>query len=82
MRTSYLLFLLFSCTVSFAQNRWQLTEDGGINRNVRDVHTDHIEMSGKQLSVILTYGRDEKGRLTSDKSYGAAVLYDQLSAHL
>ena len=74
MKTSHLLFLLFFCTVSFAQNRWQLTEDGGINRNVRDVHTDHIEMSGKQLSVILTYGSDEKGRLTSDKLFVFPML--------
>jgi len=38
--------------------RWSLTTDGSIAWNVKpnDTHTDNIEMSGKQVSTIVTYG--------------------------
>ena len=54
---------------SIAQNRWRLADDGGIAQTVKagDVHTDHIELSGKHLSVILTYGTDAQGLLVSNK---------------
>lgn len=47
-----------------AQNRWNLETDGSISWTVRkgDAHTDNIEMSGRFISVIATYGVDEKGR--------------------
>ncbi|MCL2651981.1 MAG: hypothetical protein FWD60_13300 [Candidatus Azobacteroides sp.] len=43
-------------------NRWHLAGDGGIVWTIdsRIPHNDHIEMSGKQLSVILRYGIDDK----------------------
>jgi hypothetical protein len=52
-----------------SQNRWSLTADGGLSWLVKnnDIHTDHIEMSGKQVSVILTYGTDTEGKLISEK---------------
>lgn len=46
--------------------RWELAADGGIRWTVKDArpHTDHIEMSGKQLSAIITYGtNDQQGLL-------------------
>src|SRR2546426_3648358 len=48
-----------------AQTRWNLDSDGGITWNIQPgkAHQDHIEMSGKRVSVIVTYGVDEKGQL-------------------
>lgn len=48
-----------------AQTRWRLDADGGIAWHVEQgkAHHDHIEMSGKKVSVIVTYGVDEKGKL-------------------
>ncbi|MFV0417725.1 MAG: hypothetical protein ACK5KT_03185 [Dysgonomonas sp.] len=69
----YLILLSILLTFSssaFAQNRWTMTDDGGIIWNVKgdDAHTDHLEMSGKQVSVILTYGIDKDGTLISNKN--------------
>ncbi len=45
--------------------RWQITSDGGIIWNVKpnDTHEDNIEMSGKKVSVIATYGVRTSGSL-------------------
>jgi Glucoamylase and related glycosyl hydrolases len=39
--------------------------DGGIKWNVKadEIHTDHIEMSGKKISAIIYYGKDSAGGL-------------------
>jgi hypothetical protein len=56
--------LLSSSLLSHAQDlRWSMTKDGGITWRVKDAHTDHIEMSGRSLSAIVTYGADSAGRL-------------------
>ncbi|MDR2953592.1 MAG: hypothetical protein LBV43_00750 [Prevotella sp.] len=62
------IFFLVAITLS-AQNRWELTDDGGISWKVKtnDIHSDHVEMSGRQISVILTYGTDKEGSLISNK---------------
>ena len=46
-------------------DRWKLSEDGGIYWEVGagDVHTDHIEMAGKGIAAIVTYGTGTSGRL-------------------
>src|SRR5271165_432354 len=46
-----------------AQNRWKLDANGGISWDVRagDAHQDQIEMSGRKVSVILTYGVADDG---------------------
>lgn len=65
-----ILSILFFCSISLnAQNRWETRDDGSIHWAVRDKdnHTDHIELSGKQMSVILTYGVDKQGILVSSK---------------
>jgi hypothetical protein len=57
---------LFSLPLSVqAQPRWNVAEDGGITWEVRqgDVHQDHIEMSGRRVSVIVGYGVRENGSL-------------------
>jgi hypothetical protein len=49
-----------------AQTRWRLDADGaGITWAVEQgqAHQDHIEMSGRRVSVIVTYGVDERGKL-------------------
>jgi len=59
-------FLIFSLvlftTLLYAQSlRWHLVKDAGIEWSVKKTdtaHTDHIEMSGRQVSIILTYGTD------------------------
>ncbi len=48
-----------SIICSGQQRRWGLAEDKGIEWKVDEAdtaHTDHIEMSGKQISAIITYG--------------------------
>lgn len=49
-----------------AQTRWRLDADGRINWEVEQgkAHQDHVEMSGRRVSVIVTYGVDERGKLT------------------
>ena len=50
--------LLWLSPFAQAQPRWKLASDGGITWDVRrgDVHQDHIEMSGRKVSVIAGYG--------------------------
>src|SRR6202012_843182 len=57
--------LLWGTFVSAQQVRWRLTGDGGIRWTVGSggVHTDHIEMAGKGIAVIVTYGVDAGGGL-------------------
>ena len=59
-----LFFIALSFTVN-AQNRWKLEPDGSIEWLVKkgEAHTDNIEMSGRFISSIITYGVDEKGKL-------------------
>lgn len=47
-----------------AQNRWNLEPDGSISWKVKkgEAHSDNIEMSGRFVSMIATYGVDEEGR--------------------
>ncbi len=64
-----LLALLTVCLSFFnlsAQNRWNLENDGSISWNVRPgtAHSDNIEMSGRFISLIATYGTDGNGKLT------------------
>ncbi|MHB1462707.1 MAG: glucosidase family protein [Armatimonadota bacterium] len=47
--------------------RWRMTPDGAIEWQVQAAHADHIEMSGRRVSLILRYGVDEQGRLLLDR---------------
>lgn len=46
--------------------RWSLADDGGIAWTPKpgDVHADHIEMSGLQVSTIVSYALDATGHLS------------------
>ena len=52
-----------------AQHRWQLADDGSIVWPVKrgEVHSDHIEMSGRQVSVVFRYGVDATGAFHMNK---------------
>ena len=67
----YIAGLLLSMSVAAQENsRWALADHGGIVWQVNDriPHNDHIEMSGKQLSVVLRYGVDANGAFTLTRS--------------
>ena len=64
-------FLILLNPLNAQENsRWQLADDGGIVWSIdsRIPHNDHIEMSGKQLSVVLRYGVDNKQAFTLNRS--------------
>lgn len=68
------LALVAGATLCQAQTRWNIESDGSIAWNVaagdskfNPVHNDHIEMSGKRVSVVLRYGVDAKGAMTVNK---------------
>ncbi|HTA95438.1 MAG TPA: hypothetical protein VK769_04870, partial [Verrucomicrobiae bacterium] len=52
-----------------AQTRWSITDDGGIIWNIKpgEAHEDNIEMTGKKVSVIVTYGVEANGALSLDE---------------
>jgi hypothetical protein len=58
-------FLTFASRYLPAQTRWTLDADGGISWNVQPgaAHQDQIEMSGRKVSLIATYGVDAEGQL-------------------
>lgn len=54
---------------SFAQNRWSIKSNSEIEwKPTGDSHFDHIEMSGKKVSVVYRYGIDHDGRFCINKS--------------
>jgi hypothetical protein len=64
-----LLALVAACSLSLnvsAQTRWSITDDGAIVWKVTpgEAHQDNIEMSGKKVSVIVSYGVDTNQALT------------------
>ena len=65
MRAVFRGILIFTFSICFFSNarsqdslRWILTNDGGVEWNVKenDSHMDHIEMSGFYISSIIHYG--------------------------
>ena len=72
----YYINLLFVFSLIFifldlnAQQRWTISDNGGIDWTVgnQDSHSDHIEMSGKQISVVLRYGVTKEGCFIINKS--------------
>jgi hypothetical protein len=59
-----LIILLFPSSLD-AQTRWVPEPDGSISWTVKkgEAHTDNIEMSGRFISAIITYGVDTEGKL-------------------
>lgn len=67
---SMLLFAWGNAGAQESKLRWQLDSTGGIFwQPGEDIpHSDHIEMSGQQVSVVLRYGVDAKGDFTLNRS--------------
>src|SRR5215469_11432804 len=72
----FLIAALFASAVTLgmaaetnAPSRWVIDKDGGITWNVKpqDAHDDNVEMSGKKVSVIVTYGVDDTGNFYTRK---------------
>jgi hypothetical protein len=63
------LMLIASILSAMPQTRWSLESDGSISWKVKkgEVHSDNIEMSGRFISIIATYGIDETGKMISVK---------------
>ncbi|MBR1666004.1 MAG: hypothetical protein IJ699_07280 [Bacteroidaceae bacterium] len=68
-RFALLLALLLCAAVDVSadeqkQDSWTLNDEGGISwAYAGSSYEDHIEMSGKRVSVVLRYGIDARGRL-------------------
>ena len=54
-----------------ADDRWAINSSGGITWIIdsRIPHSDHIEMSGEQISVVLRYGVNAKGAFVLERSF-------------
>lgn len=65
MRKFILFLFCFACLGGFVKaQRWALNAEGGITWQVRPgdaPHSDHIEMSGLQVSTVVRYGVDANG---------------------
>ena len=72
MKKLILLLTAFLClNVVYAQRYWQIDEgSNSITWQVKkgETHHDHIEMSGKQVSVVLRYGINKDGAFDLNKS--------------
>jgi len=85
-----LLIVVFSTLMVQAQRdfvRWNLAADGGITWNVKpgEPHNDNIEMSGRQISAIVTYGIDADKALILKKQLifpMLRLLPNKTSSHL
>ena len=71
MKKLILLLLIISQNI-YGQERnllWEISQDKSIVWNVkkRQIHSDHIEMSGLNISSIITYGVDKNGELINKK---------------
>lgn len=85
-----LLVVIFSTLMVQAQRdfvRWNLAADGGISWTVKsgEPHNDNIEMSGRQISAIVTYGIDAEKALILKKQLIFPMLRNlpnKTSSHL
>lgn len=75
MKTTFVAICMLLSAHSFMAwadetSRWQMLPDGSIEwtADKQLPHSDHIEMSGKQVSVVLRYGVDQKGIFVLNKS--------------
>ena len=72
MKVRIIVLFLFICLISNAQSSkltWKISPDESITWFVKpsEKHTDHIEMSGFNISAIITYGVGEEGKLINSK---------------
>ena len=64
--------LLLLCEVGIGQNRWTIQPDGkSIRMDATAVtlpHSDHVELSGKMMAVVLYWDVNAEGRFGLDRS--------------
>ena len=67
-KVALIALMSLGCAAAAAPDgtRWQIEKDGGIVWNVKpgEAHRDTIEMSGRKVSAIVTYGVAKDGALT------------------
>ncbi len=69
-RFAWLLALLLSAAIDVSADEqkrdfWTMNDEGGITWTFDGrAHEDHIELSGKRVSVVLRYGLDARGHLS------------------
>lgn len=68
------ILLFFICVSNFlfvrSDNFWRINKDGGITWDIQNgqSHKDHIELSGKKISVVFRYGINNEGNFVINKS--------------
>ena len=71
-RFSAIIISLLLCSIGVAQNRWTIQPDGkAIRMDAAAVslpHSDHVEMSGKMMAVVLYWDVSAEGRFYVDRS--------------
>lgn len=68
MKRGIFILLCILCIGTLYAHRWQLCPAAGIIWKADgNAHSDHIEMSGKQVSVVLRYGINEAGNFVLNK---------------
>lgn len=75
MIKKFLSAALLLCTLTMgaapAADRWTIGNDGAITWAVKPgdkAHSDHLEMSGQKISVVLRYGVDDSGAFHLNRS--------------
>lgn len=65
-----IIFAVLNCMmIASAKELWKITPKGSLVLEESSFpHSDHIEMSGKEVSVVLRYGVTESGSFTLNKS--------------
>ena len=76
-----LIVLISAIQISLGQttDRWKIEDSGAIRWDIKNdiPHSDHVEMSGQQLSVILRYGVDALGAFHLNRS----LVFPMLRLH-
>lgn len=64
------ILFLVSPSLKASKQIWKINDNGGISWVIKDniPHFDHIEMSGKRVSVVLRYGINSRGGFDINKS--------------
>ena len=70
IRSTIILIVFLIPYIVSGQARWTLQNDGSIKWNIKqDIpHSDHIEMSGEQISTVLRYGVKSDGSFSLERS--------------
>ena len=69
--TLVFLISLIAATVSKAQICWSIMNDGAISLNLDSIilpYSDHIEMSGEQMSCVIRWNVDGNNRFNYERS--------------